>query len=90
MPLFAEEAEKEQVSCEQVEVMARTIMKARQANVSASEVMKVVKDSDLMISMTVAAYKAPKFSVNANKTDAVDSFANKWFMTCYEIKEKGE
>jgi hypothetical protein len=74
------------ISCEQIEVTARTIMDARQAGVPLKSVMKIVKDSDAMKQVAIQAYDSSKYETDSYKKSAVEKFANKYYVSCLKLK----
>ena len=75
-----------EISCEQIEVTARTIMDARQAGVPLKSVMKIVKDNDAMKQIVIQAYDSSKYETDSYKKSAVEKFANKYYVSCLKLK----
>ena len=75
-----------EISCEQIEITARTIMEARQAGVPLKSVMKVVKTSDAMKQVVIQAYDSSKYETDSYKKSAVEKFANKYYVSCLKLK----
>lgn len=87
--LFAAQA---QADCKNVEVIAKSIMEARQAGVAASEIVQII-DSEMAGQpkmqkaakvLLVEAYKKPRFDVESYQLQAVNDFSNEWYIMCLQ------
>lgn len=75
--------------CNTVEQLARAMMKARQAGMPASEVVQVIEAQNepestkkAMKSLLVEAYKLPRFNGEKFQENAINDFANDWYVMC--------
>lgn len=85
--LAATVATAEPTICEKMERAAQTIMKERQANESASKLVKSANGNSLLLALIEDAYGYPAYSSDEYKIRAVKQFGNKAYMIC--VKEFG-
>lgn len=83
--------------CQIVESLARTMMKARQSGMPAVELLKVIEQQKetpqvktAMKNLMVEAYKQPRFSVEEYQQNAINDFANEWFVMCLQNEESNK
>lgn len=92
MALSMAGAAQSQSICPDIEKSAVTIMAARQNGASMSHMMQIAEETPhaairgLLRDMTLAAFKRPRMSVQANRDRAVQDFAEYWAALCYEAK----
>ncbi len=84
--VFAED--KDLVSCEQFEQMARTIMDGRLSGVSMSAMMAVPGGSELSKLLIIEAYEKPKYSSEERKKEAISEFGNQIYLQCIKSRSK--
>lgn len=75
--------------CTNIEGMARSVMKARQSNVSMTKIMKIMADhfpddNGLMRKIVIQAYEKPLYSTAEYQEREIDEYANHWAMLCYK------
>jgi translation initiation factor 2B subunit (eIF-2B alpha/beta/delta family) len=75
--------------CTNIEAVARSVMKARQSNVSMTKVMKIVadhfpNDNGLMRKIVIQAYEKPLYSTAEYQEREAEEYANHWAMLCYK------
>lgn len=73
--------------CTNISLLAESTMSARQAGVSAANLMNA--DYHEMIKpvvheMVQDAYKTPRYHTEGNQQRAITEFANEWFILCLE------
>jgi len=77
--------------CKSISTLAGTIMKARQAGTSMSEMMEVkigpdVKD--LATSMIVSAFETPRFNTEKIKQETISDFRDDWYLKCVKASTR--
>jgi len=77
----------EPISCEQVEKLAGTIMKARQNGTPMSRLIKKA-DSEGIKQLIVMAYEQPRFASEKYQKRAIEKFKNKVYLECYKSRNK--
>lgn len=80
-------ANAETTYCEELEKLSRTIMTKRQENVPMVDMIKIVGNVEAAKLITMDAYERPRFSVADNKQNAINDFANEWFMVCLSLED---
>ena len=70
--------------CTQLNGLAESIMKNRQAGIPMADMMSLAGDSDLAQQMTIDAYDYPRLSIKSNQDDYVRDFADEWMVNCYK------
>jgi translation initiation factor 2B subunit (eIF-2B alpha/beta/delta family) len=85
-PAIAKESDSE--FCYNIEEIARSVMSARQSNVSMSKVMKIMAENfpdnmELMRSIVIQAYEKPAYSTAQYQKREIDEYANHWATVCY-------
>lgn len=68
--------------CENVSVLAKSIMGARQSGVSISKVMQLANGSALLESLIIAAYSKPSFSTEQYKEEVIREFSDDAYLSC--------
>jgi len=73
---------------------AKTIMKARQVGVPASELLAAFQkngsDIPIVRDMTIQAYAQPRFSTVEYQQRAVEEYGNSWLVKCMRVYQKAE
>jgi hypothetical protein len=77
-----------EISCEQIETTARTIMDARQAGVPLKSIIKIINDNEVMKQIVIQAYDSSKYETDSYKKSAVEKFANEYYVSCLKLKLK--
>lgn len=70
-------------TCKSLEILAGTIMKARQDNRSMSDLLEVTRGNKIATALVTDAYRQPAYVTEANKSVAVQEFKNAIFKFCY-------
>ena len=76
-------------TCTEVEKLSGIIMESRQAGVAMSKLMKVPTGDlsalkEVMGDITINAFEYPRFSTKSLKTETIENFKSKWFLSCYK------
>ena len=80
---FAEEPEGD--VCDQLNLLAESIMNARQSGVEMRELVRIFREGempDFIIPIVIQAYEMPRFSVERNKKIAIQDFKNAIYLEC--------
>ena len=86
--LFASFSGAEPLTCETVDELAGKIMEARQGGVTAAKLIEIANGSDLITSLTMAAFEFRRYSTEEHKKMVINDFRNKWYLTCMEMSQK--
>lgn len=82
-------------SCESIESLTRSIMRARQVGVSMVKVITSIKKSGMGEGSKIAvkriiidAYDTPRYNSREYRQNAVDEFANRYYKRCVKSRMK--
>lgn len=73
-------------SCLSQQELAHAIMQARQAGVPLSDSLGIAKGNEVVEAIVRMAFVYPKFNSSEAKSDAADTFANKIFLMCMQVR----
>lgn len=78
-----EATEEEKIaSCQQIAGLAETVMTHRQQGTAMSDVMNIVKDTQLGRSMVIAAYDISRYATDDYQQRAIEEFRDEWNLQC--------
>ncbi len=80
---------KSKTTCERVESLARVTMKLRQNGVALKNVLNQDGETSFTRSMLLAAYSKPRFNTKSIQDRVIEDFANKYFLACLKLENKG-
>lgn len=70
--------------CDQVDKLSGAIMEGRQAGVTLRKMITMADDVSFGKTITLDAYKQPRWSGEKARKRAVVDFQNKWYLLCIE------
>ena len=80
---FAEDAQTD--FCDQLNIMAESIMGARQSGVEMRDMIRITREENMpgyVTEIIIRAYEKPRFSVEKNKQNAIKDFQNEIYLQC--------
>lgn len=83
--LFAEE-----INCESIEKLARSVMEARQSGVSLKEIIKAADGLEVGEIIAKSAFGVSKYETSRYREDAVEEFANKYYLACLNYNNENK